>query len=178
MPWQSPPDSQGCAGNNKENAHYSKYQPMTQHQNPKPNLPNNSSPPSSQAGRGLGGGVPVPWQSQPELWEKLKPLARQMRCEPTPAEKLLWQKLRQKQLLGFKFRRQHAIDRFIVDFSCAEARLVVEVDGGIHDYTQKEDAIRQEFLESLGLRVVRFRNEDVLEGIEGVLEGIAVWLHR
>jgi very-short-patch-repair endonuclease len=120
----------------------------------------------------------MPWQSPPELWEKLKPLARQMRCEPTPSEKRLWQKLRQKQLLGFKFRRQQAIDRFIVDFYCAEARLVVEVDGGIHDYTQEEDAIRQEFLESLGLRVVRFRNEDVLEEIEGVLEGIAVWLHR
>lgn len=64
----------------------------------------------------------MPWQSPPELWEKLKPLARQMRREPTPAEKLLWQKLRQKQLLGFKFRRQHAIDRFIVDFYCAKAR--------------------------------------------------------
>ena len=61
-----------------------------------------------------------------------------MRCEPTPSEKRLWQKLRQKQLLGFKFRRQQAIDRFIVDFYCAKARLVVEVDGGIHDYTQEE----------------------------------------
>ncbi|MCC5658021.1 endonuclease domain-containing protein [Nostoc sp. XA010] len=99
----------------------------------------------------------------------MKPLARQMRCEPTPAEKLLWQKLRHKQLLGFKFRRQQTIDRFVVDFYCNEARLVVEVDGEIHDYTQVEDAIRQEFLESLRLQVMRFRNEDVLERIEGVL---------
>jgi very-short-patch-repair endonuclease len=82
-----------------------------------------------------------------------------MRREPTPAEQKLWQKLRHKQLLGFKFRRQHVIDRFIVDFYCGEGRLVVEVDGGVHQYTEEEDAIRQEFLESLGLRVVRFRNE-------------------
>jgi very-short-patch-repair endonuclease len=101
-----------------------------------------------------------------------------MRRQPTPAEKLLWQKLRHKQILGFKFRRQQTIDRFIVDFYCNEAQLVVEVDGEIHDYTQAEDAIRQEFLESLGLQVVRFRNEDVLERMEGVLEDIATWLQK
>jgi very-short-patch-repair endonuclease len=101
-----------------------------------------------------------------------------MRCEPTPAEKLLWEKLRHKQLLGFKFRRQQTIDRFIVDFYCNEAQLVVEVDGEIHDYTQEEDVIRQEFLESLGLQVVRFRNEDVLKRMEGVLQDIAAWLQR
>ncbi|MBD2777942.1 endonuclease domain-containing protein [Iningainema tapete] len=113
------------------------------------------------------------WKTPPELWQKLKPFARQMRREPTLAEARLWEKLRNKQLLGFKFRRQHAIDRFIVDFYCGEAQLVVEVDGEIHDYTQEQDAIRQEFLESLGLRVVRFRNEEVLNLIDGVLEEIA-----
>ncbi len=150
---------------------------MTQQDYP-PNFPSHSSPPSSLAGRGLGGGVPGAWQTSPELWEKLKPIARQMRREPTPAEQKLWQKLRHKQLLGFKFRRQHVIDRFIVDFYCGEGRLVVEVDGGVHQYTEEEDAIRQEFLESLGLRVVRFRNEDVLNSIDGVLEEIAGWLQR
>ncbi|MCC5652134.1 endonuclease domain-containing protein [Nostoc sp. XA013] len=152
---------------------------MAQNQNPNPNLIPDSSPPSSLAGRGLGGGVPgYPWQTPHELWKKLKPLARQMRCEPTPTEKLLWQKLRDKQLLGFKFRRQQTIDRFIVDFYCNEARLVVEVDGEIHNYTQQEDAIRQEFLESLGLKVVRFRNEDILERMERVLQDIGAWLQR
>ncbi|MBD2516813.1 endonuclease domain-containing protein [Nostoc sp. FACHB-973] len=152
---------------------------MSQDQNPNPNLIPDSSPPSSLAGRGLRGGVPGNvWQTPYELWKKLKPLARQMRCEPTPAEKLLWQRLRHKQLLGFKFRRQQAIDRFIVDFYCHEARLVVEVDGEIHDYSKEEDGIRQDFLESLGLRVVRFRNEDVVERMEGVLEDIAGWLQR
>ncbi|MBC1239836.1 endonuclease domain-containing protein [Nostoc sp. 2RC] len=152
---------------------------MSQDKNPNPNPLTDSSPPSSLAGRGLGGGVPGNvWQTPYELWKKLKPLARQMRREPTPAEKLLWQKLRHKQLLGFKFRRQQAIHRFIVDFFCHEARLVVEVDGEIHDYSKEEDAIRQEFLESLGLEVVRFRNEDVLERMEGVLQDIASCLQR
>ncbi len=147
---------------------------MTESQNTNPqNISSSSSyPPSLLAGRGLGGGVQNNWRTPPELWEKLKPLARQMRCEPTTAEKLLWQKLRNKQLLGFKFRRQHPIDRFIVDFYCAEARLIIEVDGEVHDYTQVEDAIRQEFLESLGLRVIRFKNEEVLMGFDGVLEKI------
>lgn len=135
-----------------------------------------SSSPSSLAGRGLGGGVP--WHSTPELWQKLKPLGRQMRCEPTPAEEKLWQKLRNKQLLGLKFRRQHSIDRFIVDFYCAQANLIIEVDGSIHEYTQMEDAIRQEFLESLGFRVIRFRNEEVLNSVEGVLEKIVGELQR
>mgnify|MGYP001770978009 FL=1 len=110
---------------------------MTQQDNSLNFLPPSHSP-SSLAGRGLGGGVHRRgWQTSSELWEKLKPLARQMRREPTPAEDKLWQKLRHKQILGYKFRRQHTIDRFIVDFYCGEARLVVEVDGEVHDYTQE-----------------------------------------
>jgi very-short-patch-repair endonuclease len=113
-----------------------------------------------------------PANTSPELWEKLKPIARQMRHIPTPAEEQLWQKLRNRGVHGAKFRRQHVIDRFIVDFYCHEARLIIEVDGSIHDYTQDEDAIRQEFLESLGLRVIRFSNGDVMRQMEGVLERI------
>lgn len=145
---------------------------MTQYKNVDSNFLPPSDPPSPWTGRGLGGEV-QDWQTSPELWQKLKPVARQMRREPTPAEKQLWDKLKNKQLLGFKFRRQHTIDRFIVDFYCGEARLVVEVDGSIHEYTQEEDALRQEFLESLGLRVIRFRNEEVLNFLDGVLEKIA-----
>lgn len=116
------------------------------------------------------------WKSSPELWKKLKPRARQMRSQPTPAEKLLWERIKNKQLLGYKFRRQQVIDGFIVDFYCYEAQLVIEVDGKIHDYTQVQDAIRQEFLESLGLRVVRFKNEDVVLEMEAVLQAIIRWL--
>ena len=97
------------------------------------------------------------WHTTPDLWERLKPLAREKRHTPTEAEDRLWQMLRRHQLAGLKFRRQHPIERFIVDFHCTEARLVIEVDGPIHHYSREEDAIRQELLEALGLRVVRFR---------------------
>lgn len=96
-----------------------------------------------------------------------------MRADPTPAENHLWQRLRRKSL-GVKFRRQQVIDRFIVDFYCAEARLIIEVDGIIHEYTQAEDAIRQAFLESLGFRVLRFTNGEVFQQTDGVLEQIGV----
>ncbi len=95
-----------------------------------------------------------------------------MRHEPTPAEDALWQRLRSRRLNGAKFRRQYSVDRFIVDFYCPLARLVVEVDGAIHDYTPDEDAIRQEFLESQGILVARFTNGDVIQSIEAVLERI------
>lgn len=118
------------------------------------------------------GEEPHLWASkQPStaLWAKLKPLARQMRHISTPAENRLWQQLRRKQRLGFKFRRQHAMERFIVDFYCPAARLVVEVDGPVHQYTYEEDLIRQAYLENLGLRVLRFPNEQVMKELEGVV---------
>ncbi len=117
------------------------------------------------------------WRTPPHLWEKLKPLARQMRKDPTPAEETLWQGLRKKQL-GVKFRRQHAIERFIVDFYCREAGLVIEVDGPIHQYTVEEDAIRQQFLESQGLRVLRFANDQVFNDLENVLATIQQALEK
>ena len=111
-------------------------------------------------------------KSPPELWAKLKPLAREMRHEPTPAEEKLWQQLRGRRFQSIKFRRQHAIERFIVDFYCADARMIVEVDGPIHEYTPEEDAIRQEFLEALGFQVIRFTNGDVMQSLDVVLERI------
>src|SRR5215213_6146259 len=89
-----------------------------------------------------------------EIYEKTKLLAREMRSNSTPAENHLWQRLRKEQILGFKFRRQYPIDRFIVDFYSTEARLVIEVDGSIHDEQQEADQLRTEFLESIGLRVL------------------------
>jgi very-short-patch-repair endonuclease len=103
----------------------------------------------------------------------LKPLAREMRTVPTAAEDALWQRLRDRRVGGMKFRRQHAIERFIVDFYCSEARLVIEVDGEIHGYTREQDAARQEFLETQDLRVLRFSNADVRQDIDAVVEKIA-----
>lgn len=112
------------------------------------------------------------WQPEPVLWRKLKPLARQMRQEPTVAEAKLWQRLRGNQIRGVKFRRQFAIERFITDFCSPHLRLIVEVDGPTHQYTQVEDRIRQEFLESVGFEVLRFTNLDVLNNIVAVLAAI------
>lgn len=116
------------------------------------------------------------FHASPEMWAKLKPLARQMRHEPTPAEDALWQRLRNRRVAGAKFRRQYAIERFIVDFVCLEHRLVIEVDGAIHDQQQEYDALRQSFIESQGFRVIRFTNGDVLKSIDAVIETIGEYL--
>jgi very-short-patch-repair endonuclease len=90
----------------------------------------------------------------------------------TAAERALWQQLRGRKLDGKKFRRQHAVGPYVVDFICAECDLAIELDGPIHDQTLDEDARRQSALESAGLRVLRFRNEEVLADMEQVLAGI------
>ena len=118
------------------------------------------------------------WHSDSQLWEKLKPLAREKRQEPTPAESKLWGCLRGRRIGGAKFRRQHSIERFIVDFFCAEQNLIIEVDGEIHQYTDIEDAVRQEFLEQQGLHIIRFTNDEVLHSTEAVLTKISTALRN
>ena len=97
-----------------------------------------------------------------------------MRKHPTAAEKILWERLRGKQLAGLRFRRQHPIGRFIVDFYCAEARLIIEVDGAIHEQPGHDDydSERQRHLESLDARVMRFTNDEVLYDTEQALATI------
>jgi very-short-patch-repair endonuclease len=116
------------------------------------------------------------WHTCPALWEKLRPIAREMRSKPTESENLLWQRLRRHQLYGFSFRRQHSIGQFIVDFYCAKARLVIEIDGKIHQYKKEEDLIRQKYLESLGLKLVRFSNDVILNNIDEVSKEIISYL--
>ena len=115
----------------------------------------------------------IPWHSHPKLWEKVKVMAQDHRASPTAAENVLWQHLRRRQLGGHKFRRQHVIDRFIVDFYCHEIGLVIEVDGPIHEYSAEEDAMRQQIVEDLGFRFLRFSNDDVLQHTTDVLSTIA-----
>ena len=98
--------------------------------------------------------------------------AKELRQEATPAEKMLWERLRNRQLGGFKFRRQHPLGPFIADFYCAERRLVVELDGGIHDTQKEEDEQRTRQFEEFKYRVIRFRNEEVLSNIEIALQKI------
>ena len=97
----------------------------------------------------------------------------------TLAERKLWTHLR-KRITGMKFRRQHPVSKFIADFYCHDARLIIEVDGGYHDDPeQKEyDKRRQAELEDLGLLVVRFRNEEVEKDVEGVVEKIRMVLRN
>ncbi len=99
--------------------------------------------------------------------EKLQ-RARELRRDMTPAEKILWQELRANKL-GIHFRRQQVIAGFIVDFYCHKAALVIEVDGDIHDLQQEEDARREKVLGEMGLRIVRFRNEEVLRNLSAVV---------
>jgi very-short-patch-repair endonuclease len=94
--------------------------------------------------------------------------AKELRREMTPAEKLLWQEVRAKKL-GVRFRRQQVIQGFIVDFYCHQAGLVVEVDGDIHDLQKEEDERREKVLSELGLRIVRFGNDEVGKNLSAVV---------
>jgi very-short-patch-repair endonuclease len=99
--------------------------------------------------------------------------AKELRQQQTPAEQLLWECLRDHQLLNKKFRRQHNLDRFIADFYCHEAKLVIELDGKIHETQVDQDANRDEWMRSQGLTVLRFTNEAVFNSPDQVLEAIA-----
>jgi very-short-patch-repair endonuclease len=99
--------------------------------------------------------------------------ARAMRAEPTAAEAALWVALRGRRLGGWKFRRQHVVAGYIVDFYCAQLWLAIEVDGGVHRGRGAEDVERAENLASLGVRIVRLRNADVLERINAVVDELA-----
>ncbi|HMC91818.1 MAG TPA: DUF559 domain-containing protein [Allosphingosinicella sp.] len=104
--------------------------------------------------------------------KRLTPLARQLRRSSTDAEQRLWHHLRGRRLEGFKFRRQFTIGRFIADFACEQARLVVEVDGSQH-VGSAADAARTASLEEAGYLVLRFWNNDILGNTDGVLKVIA-----
>jgi very-short-patch-repair endonuclease len=98
--------------------------------------------------------------------------AKRLRKRLTPAEKRLWQELRAGRLAGLKFRRQHPVGRFILDFYCPEYKLVIEVDGKIHETQMEYDAARTAQLELYGYKVLRFENDVVIYQIETVLTEI------
>lgn len=98
--------------------------------------------------------------------------ARRLRRTGTATEEILWQRLRRPHVLPFVFRRQHPVGVFVVDFYCPQAGLVVELDGGVHANQHAEDRARQEFLESRGLRVLRFTNDEVRAGLDDVVRRI------
>lgn len=105
-------------------------------------------------------------------------LATELRRNQTDAESTIWLALRNRGLAGYKFRRQHPIGPYIVDFYCADARLTIEVDGGQHAENKAYDSRRTEYLERAGYRVIRFWNNEVLKNTEGVLETILSEIQR
>ncbi len=109
--------------------------------------------------------------------EKLK--RQQLRKNMTKAEFIIWQKLKCKQIEGCKFRSQYSISQFVVDFYCTELKLAIEIDGDSHfqDGAQEYDRERQAFIESVGIRFLRFTNDEVYRNLEGVLEKITqeIW---
>jgi len=106
------------------------------------------------------------------------PVARRLRKTPTDAEKRLWAHLRDKQLEGFRFRRQQPNGPYVVDFFCALGKLVVEIDGGQHTEHVARDDARTRWFESRGYRVVRSWNNEVLGNTDSVLERIRELLRR
>lgn len=120
------------------------------------------------------GGVRGDLKGMLDYNKTLKGNARKLRKEMTDAERVLWSGIKGKQLKGYQFYRQKPIGNFIVDFYCPKAGLVLELDGGQH-YTEDgraKDSRRDEFMQSMELRVLRFSDREVFENMEGVFEKI------
>ena len=107
----------------------------------------------------------------------LKKYSRRLRKEMTNTERLLWSKIRGKQLKGFQVYRQNPIGQFVVDFYCPKAKLVIELDGGQHysEAIQEKDESRDRYMDGIGLTVLRFSDKEVFENLSGVVEEI--WNH-
>ena len=106
--------------------------------------------------------------------------AKELRNNETDAEKILWEKLRNNQIKGLKFRRQHPINLYIVDFYCHKLKLIIELDGDYHSLREQvsKDIERTEALSLMGLEVIRFKNDEVLNDIDSVLLRITSWIEK
>ncbi len=103
-------------------------------------------------------------------------LARKMRMNLTIPEEILWNELKTKKMEGFRFRIQHPIHRYILDFYCHEKKFAVEIDGDVHKHRKDYDDYRDEYLKSAGITTLRFKNEDVINNIDYVLSEIRKYL--
>ena len=108
----------------------------------------------------------------------LKKTARKLRKNATPAEIILWKRIRNKQILGYEFHRQVPVDNYIVDFYCHELSLAIEVDGSSHNDRMEEDKKRQDKLESLGVRFLRFTEWDVRKDTDSIVLAIHDWIQK
>jgi len=108
----------------------------------------------------------------------LTPLARKLRNNATLSEVLLWNELKGRKMLSYQFMRQKPIGNYIVDFYCSRLKLVIEIDGESHRFKFPKDAERQEWLEELGITVLRFDDLQVKQDMENVLYSIEHWIRR
>ena len=107
---------------------------------------------------------------------KLKAFSRELRNNSTLAEVLLWNELKGRKMCEYQFMRQKPIGNYIVDFYCSKLRLIIEIDGKTHDGKFSYDMDRQQFLESLGLRILRFHDLDVKKDMRNILWAIEGWI--
>ena len=112
------------------------------------------------------------YKAKPEIFDT----ARILRKNMTNSEKLLWERLKGKQICGLRFRRQHPIDMFIVDFYCHEVRLVLEIDGEIHNMQKEYDGARTAEIERYGVKVMRFKNVEIERDIDNVVKKIEAFV--
>jgi len=126
--------------------------------------------------KGVSVEYPMYFGAKPDIFK----LAKELRKLETVAEKLLWSQLNRNQLLGLQFRRQHPINRFIADFFCPKIKLVIEVDGSIHDIPeyQAHDIGRSEVLNDFGITVIRFTNEQILNEIDSTIKQIEITVKK
>ena len=103
---------------------------------------------------------------------KMLERAKELRRNMTPAEKILWKHLKANKLNGLHFRRQQVVHGYFPDFYCHQHELIVELDGGIHEFQKEYDAEREVYLMSLGFRIIRFKNEEVMKNLGSVLQKI------
>jgi len=109
-------------------------------------------------------------------YRKTVPLRRELRRDPTAPEKLFWSKVAKFQFFGLKFVKQHGIGKYIVDFCCRSLKLVIEIDGDTHFTPEglEYDRIRNNYLESLGYKIIRYNNNDVMKNIDGVFDDLKI----
>lgn len=103
--------------------------------------------------------------------------SRILRQEQTSAEKKMWGILKDRKLLGLKFRRQHPVGSYYADFACLESRVIIEIDGGQHCESKKDEA-RTKFLNAQGFHVLRFWNNDVMDNVDGVVQSLTLTLSQ
>lgn len=122
------------------------------------------------------GNRPAYMTSDPHTFGFLHDRSKHMRKDQTPAEKLMWERLRNKKA-KYRFRRQQIIDKYIVDFVCLPYKTIIEIDGGIHEFQKEADELRSSYLNSLGYDILRFKNEEVFNDAEGIARKIEEFIN-